>query len=45
MDRLREWPARFPQVGDVRGLGSTVGIELVRDQCDFAMETLQECLT
>jgi len=32
MDRLREWPKRFPAVGDVRGLGLMIGIELVRDQ-------------
>jgi 4-aminobutyrate aminotransferase len=32
MNRLREWPARFPIVGDVRGLGLMIGIELVRDQ-------------
>jgi 4-aminobutyrate aminotransferase len=32
MDRLRDWPARFPVVGEVRGLGLMIGIELVRDQ-------------
>jgi 4-aminobutyrate aminotransferase len=32
MDRLREWPKRFPMVGEVRGLGLMIGIELVRDQ-------------
>jgi 4-aminobutyrate aminotransferase len=30
MGRLRDWPARFPIVGDVRGLGLMVGIEFVR---------------
>jgi 4-aminobutyrate aminotransferase len=88
MDRLREWPKRFPTVGEVRGLGLMIGIELVRDQttrepaahlrdgvvarafehgllvlgagestvrlsppliitrdqCDFALETLETCL-
>ena len=87
-NRMREWPARFPSVGQVRGLGLMIGIELVRDQgtrepapeirerivnlafergllvlgagessirlcpplvvsrdqCDFAIETLEECL-
>ena len=32
MDRLRDWPARFPIVGEVRGLGLMIGVELVRDR-------------
>ncbi|MCW5979811.1 MAG: acetyl ornithine aminotransferase family protein [Bryobacteraceae bacterium] len=32
MNRLREWPRRYPMVGEVRGLGLMIGIELVRDQ-------------
>jgi 4-aminobutyrate aminotransferase len=88
MERLRSWPARFAHVGEVRGLGLMIGIELVhdqltrekagpmrdrvvdlafqrgllvlgagdntirlcpplvisRDQCDFAIDTLEECL-
>jgi 4-aminobutyrate aminotransferase len=86
--RIDNWPARFPTVGQVRGLGLMIGIEIVRDQrtrekapqirdrvvdlafergllmlgagenslrlcpplvvtrdqCDFAVDTLEECL-
>src|ERR1700757_3698863 len=32
MSRLRQWPARHPVVGDVRGRGLMIGIEIVKDQ-------------
>ncbi len=32
MDRLRNWQAAFPCVGDVRGLGAMVAIEFVTDR-------------
>ncbi len=32
VDRLASWPDRFPVVGEVRGLGLMIGIEIVADQ-------------
>ncbi len=32
LDRITDWPQRFPHVGDVRGLGLMIGIEIVHDQ-------------
>jgi len=29
MSRMRDWPRRFPQVGEVRGLGLMIGVEIV----------------
>jgi 4-aminobutyrate aminotransferase len=32
LNRMREWPRKFPCVGDVRGKGLMLGIEFVKDQ-------------
>lgn len=32
LDRLQEWPAKHPHVGNVRGKGLMIGVELVKDQ-------------
>lgn len=32
MQRLREWPAHHALVGDVRGLGLMIGVEIVKDK-------------
>ena len=35
-ERMEEWQERFPAIGDVRGLGSMLAIELVEDRATKA---------
>ncbi len=32
LERMRDWPSRFEHVGEVRGMGLMIGIEIVEDQ-------------
>ncbi|MBL8209137.1 MAG: acetyl ornithine aminotransferase family protein [Bryobacterales bacterium] len=32
LDRLRTWPERYANVGDVRGMGLMIGIEFIKDK-------------
>lgn len=42
--RMRAWEARFPLIGDVRGLGAMVAMELVRDRARRTPATSEAAL-
>ncbi|WP_281165240.1 aspartate aminotransferase family protein [Liquorilactobacillus sicerae] len=47
---FKEWQTKYPVIGDVRGLGSMVGIEFIKDQqtkapaTDFVKQLIQVCV-
>ena len=49
-DRYREWQKKYPVIGDVRGLGGMIGLELVKDQeskepdAKLTADLIQECV-
>jgi 4-aminobutyrate aminotransferase len=47
MQRLKQWPDRHPLVGDVRGKGLMIGIELVKNRVSkqFAVDERNELLS
>jgi 4-aminobutyrate aminotransferase len=47
MERLRGWRDEFPELGDVRGLGLMIGLELMRDgspATDLARNVQRRCV-
>lgn len=48
-DRYKEWQKKYPVIGDVRGLGGMIGLELVKDQASkepdakLTAALIQEC--
>lgn len=50
LDRMKDYPNRFDVVGDVRGIGLMIGVELVKDKAtgaqpdgDMRNKVIQEC--